>query len=58
MHAGGDWGFDDDGGAKIAGEVAGFVVDVLAARVLGAAAEAVGQFVFAQKIRQALETLE
>ena len=53
--AGGERSAQNDGRAQVAGKVAGFVVDVFAARVLDAAAEAVGEFVFAQKIGEALD---
>ena len=55
MHAGGDRGFDDDRGAKVSGEVAGFAVDGGAAGLVGARAEAVGEVILLQKTGQALD---
>src|SRR5580692_4632511 len=49
LYAAGDRGFDDDWRAKVSGEVAGFAVDVGAARGFAAGAEAVGEVVLLQE---------
>ena len=53
LDAGGYGGFDDDGGAEVAGEVAGLGVDGGAAGGFAAGAEAVGDLVFLQESGQA-----
>ena len=53
--AGGELGANDDGDADVAGKVAAFVVEIFAAGVQGAAAEAVGQLVFAKDSGESLD---
>ncbi len=51
----GDLRAHDDRDAHVAGEMAGFVVEVFAAGMRGAAAEAIGKLVFAQDGGEALD---
>ena len=53
LYAGGDGGLDDDWGAQVAGEVAGFGVDGGAAGGFAAGAEAVGDLVLLQEAGEA-----
>ncbi len=53
--AGGDLRAHDNGDAHVSGEMAGFVVEVFAADVHGAAAETIGELIFAQDGRDALD---
>ncbi len=55
LHAVGDGGLDDDGGAQVAGEVAGLGVDGGAAGGLRARAEAVGDLVLLQQAGEAFD---
>ncbi len=54
-HAVGEAAAHDDRRAVVAGEIAGLVVDVFAAGMLGAAAEAIGHLIFAQQVGEALD---
>ena len=55
LDAGGDGGLDDDRGAEVSGEVAGFAVDVGAAGCFAARAEAVGELVLLQEAGEAFD---